>query len=345
MADALDYDRIFLRERNAADTLSFVARHDPGMPRDELLEDYREFINRIWKGLPERPVNVCDLGRYALKVAALTQLLTPDAPEIMEYLRMGARGIAAAAARYIPGGGPVRVELGRFGAIELPPVTDIAAELATPWFTIQCIEVSDDGVTEVPVEPQVPRPDVELSEIVSAYHAAFATGDAPTLQLLADVPMDLFADKPPQVTERLFGLPQARGLQLFAGGDAAGGRKFLFEAIDGCNSPELDEEFHYCAEFVVTPELALTLLHGMSDEEAVRDEGTKFMTFDQTLRDGLMTHRRFWRDVEMNPGEPQTHDPDGFIALGPLAWAATRYRRGLPVNITSDYLPRSVIEA
>ena len=344
MADALDYDRIFLRERNAADTLSFVARHDPGMPRDSLVEIFRRSIDRIWKGLPERPVNVRNLGRYALKVAALTQLLTPDAPEIMEYLRMGARGIAAAAARYIPGGGPVRVELGRFGAIELPPITDIAAELATPWFTIQCIEVSDDGVTEVPVEPQVPRPDVSLRQIVFAYHAAFATDDVSTLRLLADVPIELFGDKPPVVEERIYMLSHARGLQLLARGDVSG-RKSLVDALKGCNSREMDQESRNYAEFLVSPELALTMLHGMSDEEAVKEERTRFMTFDQTLRDGLMTHRRFWRDIEMNPGERQTHDPDGFIALGPLAWAAMRYRLGLPVNITSDYLPRSVIEA
>ena len=346
MADDTDNDSIFLEERNADDSWSFIARHDPGMTRDELLEYFRERIGRLWKGLPERPRNVRDLGKYALTFAALTQLLTPDAPEIMDYLRMGARGIAAAAARCIPGGGPVRVELGRFGPIELPPIKDLATEFGTPGYIERNFEFTDSGLIETSEPTEVdlglPRPDVSLREIVFAYHAAFATDDQPALQLLADVPMDLFADRPPSVEERAYMLSHARGLQLIARGDVAG-RKFLFEAINGSNSPEMDEEGRAYAIFRVSPEIELTLLAGQSDQQVAAD-GTNLPTFDQSLRNALVMHRRYWRDFEQNPGESQTHDPDGFIALGPLAWAAMRYRMGLPVNVTSDYLPRSVIE-
>jgi len=319
----------------------------PGILRDELLADLREIMGWSWEGLPERPGNVRALCKDALTLAALTQLLAPDAPEITEYLRMGARGIAAAAARCIPGGTPVRVELGRFGPIELPPIKDLATEFGTPGYIERNFEFTDSGLIEtsepVEVEFGLPRPDVELREIVFAYHAAFATNDKPALQLLADVPMDLFADRPPQVTERVFLLPHARGLQLVARGDVAG-RKFLFEALDGCTQDmDGDEDLRAYAHFLVSPEIELTLLTGQSDEEAVAD-GTELPTFDQSLRNALVMHRRYWRDFEQNPGESQTHDPDGFIALGPLAWAAMRYRMGLPVNVTSDYLPRSVIE-
>jgi len=51
MTDNTDYDDVFLRERNAADTWSFIARHDPGMPRDELLEYFRSRIDMSWKRL------------------------------------------------------------------------------------------------------------------------------------------------------------------------------------------------------------------------------------------------------------------------------------------------------
>jgi hypothetical protein len=56
-------------------------------------------------------------------------------------------------------------------------------------------------------------------------------------------------------------------------------------------------------------------------------------------------HRRYWRDFEPNPGERQNKDPSGFIALGPLAWATLRRDRGFACTITSDYLPRNVIES
>jgi len=342
MTDNTDYDGYFLRRKNAADTWDFIARHDPGMPRGELLDVLRRSLDWEWESLPERPRNVRSLGTDALSFAALTQLLTPDAPEITEYLRMGARGIAAAAARYIPDGDPVRVELGRFGVIELPRVTDLATEFTTSRLTIRYVELTDSGPIEYEPEPEPPHPDVALREIVYAYHAAFATNDKRALQLLDDVPMDLFADLQAQPAHRAYGLAHARGLQLVARGDGAG-RKFLLEALNGWNDPGLDKEARAYALFLVGREIELAQRVGQSDEQYEKD-GSKSVTFDQALRNALLDHRFFWRDIEMNPGRSQAHEPDGFIALGPLAWAAMRYRVGLPVNVRSDYLPRSVIE-
>lgn len=61
----------------------------------------------------------------------------------------------------------------------------------------------------------------------------------------------------------------------------------------------------------------------------------------QALRNALILHRRYWRDFEPNPGERRANDPQGFIALGPLAWATLRHDQDLAVTITSDYLPRA----
>jgi hypothetical protein len=122
-------------------------------------------------------------------------------------------------------------------------------------------------------------------------------------------------------------LSHARGLQLLARGDIAGNEQLL-DAIKGCQSPTLE----------------LALIHGRPDRDA-RSSGSNLPTFDEALRNALVMHRRYWRDFEPNPGERQANDPQSFIALGPLAWATLRRDRGLPVTITSDYLPRSVIES
>jgi hypothetical protein len=51
---------------------------------------------------------------------------------------------------------------------------------------------------------------------------------------------------------------------------------------------------------------------------------------NEALRNALILHRRYWRDFEPNPVKRQANDPQGFIALGSLAWAtlATRSRPG-----------------
>jgi Immunity protein 49 len=84
---------------------------------------------------------------------------------------------------------------------------------------------------------------------------------------------------------------------------------------------------------------ALNAAHAQSESHCVG-----LPRFDEALRNALILHRRYWRDFEPNPGERRANDPHGFIALGPLAWATLRHDRGLAVTITSDCLPRSVVE-
>jgi hypothetical protein len=54
--------------------------------------------------------------------------------------------------------------------------------------------------------------------------------------------------------------------------------------------------------------------------------------------------RRFFLDIEQNPGEldMQQVDPENFVAPGPLRHCCLRYDFGLPI-IHSDYLPRNVV--
>jgi hypothetical protein len=108
--------------------------------------------------------------------------------------------------------------------------------------------------------------------------------------------------------------------------------QLLLEAIKGCDSSSMVPVTRDYARFLVSPEIELALIHAQSDQDA-RTAGLP--TFDEALRNALILHRRYWRDFEPNPGGRLARKPDGFIALGPLAWATLRRDRGLPVTITS----------
>src|SRR5262249_32252063 len=133
----------------ADDTASFVARHDPGISRDVLVEQTHERIadlDALRESLPERPRNLSGFAREARALAGLFHVASRDAPEVLLFLRLMARAIGADAARLIPGGGPVRVDLGKLGPIELPPTREL------------------------------PPPLLRIRHVVDAYHAAFASG-------------------------------------------------------------------------------------------------------------------------------------------------------------------------
>lgn len=193
------------------------------------------------------------------------------------------------------------------------------------------VDLGETGPLALPPHQEQPP---SLRRIVHAFHAALAAGDRPALDLLAGLPIEHFAAQPPRPEERAYMLSHARGLQMLVRGDIAG-NDLLIDAIKGCGSEAIAEQARKYALFVVSPEIELTLVRG--DDAANR--GDHLQPFNAALRNALVLHRRYFTESE------KANDPEGFIALGPLAWATLRHDRGLPVTIRSDYLPRSVIES
>lgn len=284
------------------DSAGFVVRHRPGRDHGVLAAqaaDRADEIPMLRGSLADRPGNLVPLAEEALALAGLRQLLGPE-DEVPSLLRLGARAAIAAGATVAPGVS-LRVDLG-------PPPTPVELPRGRERPT---------GLT--------PR------RLVEACHAALATRDRIALDLFAQVPVDRIARQPPVAEERIYGLAHAQGLQALLRGDAAG-NQLLLQAIQGCNDPGLAPAARDYAQFIVSPEIELALLHRDPDG------------FDQALRNALVLHRRYWAEIQADPGEAQDSDPAGFIALGPLAWAALRHDQGLPVGIRSDYLPRGVVE-
>ncbi|NKI44557.1 immunity 49 family protein [Streptomyces sp. LD120] len=50
-------------------------------------------------------------------------------------------------------------------------------------------------------------------------------------------------------------------------------------------------------------------------------------------------HKAYW-----TADEDRAKDPDGSLALAPLAMACLAYDGGIPLNVASDYLPRHLLQ-
>ncbi|WP_411129736.1 immunity 49 family protein [Streptomyces sp. x-19] len=61
--------------------------------------------------------------------------------------------------------------------------------------------------------------------------------------------------------------------------------------------------------------------------------------FNQALLEALELHKAYW-----TADEDRTADPDGRIALGPLAIACLAYDGGIPVEVESEYLPKHLLQ-
>ncbi|MFG2379963.1 immunity 49 family protein [Streptomyces avermitilis] len=60
--------------------------------------------------------------------------------------------------------------------------------------------------------------------------------------------------------------------------------------------------------------------------------------FNSALTDALRWHREYW-----TADEERTTNPDGYVALGPLAMACFAHDAGFPINVESEYLPRHLL--
>lgn len=296
------------------DTPDFIARHDADWSEDEILEQFG-FLRTLIKGplttIAERPQNLRALSRSALEMSAFTHLHAPGSPDLWSTLRLAARAIAADAARQSPGAGPVTVDLG-LGPVELP----------------RCDPYPSEGA--------------EIGDVVTAYHAAFASRDRAALALLAQCDMNRLMRTPAQLAQHLIGYPYALGLQtMLRGGprDGDAGTQLLIDAMSGCNDPGLDPRIIDFAVFTQSPAIELALRHTHTDEFSA---SRGWAPVNDILRQALTYHRHYWRDIQPG-GEPQNRKTESFIALGPLAYAALRHDADLPVSIRSDYLPDNIV--
>jgi hypothetical protein len=61
--------------------------------------------------------------------------------------------------------------------------------------------------------------------------------------------------------------------------------------------------------------------------------------FNEALAEALNLHKAYW-----SADEERAKDPDGRIALGPLAITCLAYDGGIPVEVESEYLPKHLLQ-
>lgn len=60
--------------------------------------------------------------------------------------------------------------------------------------------------------------------------------------------------------------------------------------------------------------------------------------FNETLHFALERHKKYWSRAS------RKRDPDGFLALGPIAIGGLARRAGMPIEVQSEYLPKHLVE-
>ena len=174
---------------------------------------------------------------------------------------------------------------------------------------------------------------IDVTDFTRGFYAALAVGDDASLDVLAQV--DVQALRMQGVFPEEYQFHWARALQGFRLA-APWTADVLVAALRESAPEKLRHGDGTTAYMFFKSSLEMELLAATTMDPD---------TFNAALLKALENHRRYFSEVQPNPGEDQSNDPLGFIALGSLAFAASMARRGWPITVASDYLPRSVLAA
>jgi hypothetical protein len=79
--------------------------------------------------------------------------------------------------------------------------------------------------------------------------------------------------------------------------------------------------------------------HWIPEIKLIRSLLSKTPPFQSALTEAVQLHQKYY-----SANERRKRESYGFLAVGPLTWAAVAYDRGIAFDIESDYLPRSLIQ-
>jgi hypothetical protein len=179
--------------------------------------------------------------------------------------------------------------------------------------------------------PRLQNTFFNVHDFITAFYIAMAVQEKPVLDTLAKVDINTLHMLSFRPEEYVF--HWARTLQGFHLGGAPWLEQEFLAAFKGTDPGVLKYGAVGYALNIAFPAMELFIA---TDEGAGR--------FNQVLGKALEAHKFFYGKDEQNPGEDQSNDPRGYIALGPLAFAATMAARGWPITVQSDYLPRCLID-
>ena len=157
------------------------------------------------------------------------------------------------------------------------------------------------------------------------FYMAAAVRNTPALMTLVEVPIEVQRAAPGgQSDEFAYWLNQA-----FAGWykkDPAT-QDYLLEALRETDSTRVRFASEDYVLNIVVPVIDLFYRMISDDRES----------YNEAMKKALECHREYWGTAS------RAHDPEGFLALGPLAVSCLAYDNGLVVDVSSDYIPRQII--
>lgn len=291
----------------------FVARHasnDPELRTAEFLTrrlgSERKVISSAIQYLHQRSQNFVTLARSFRLEAGLLHCLCPDSPDIRASLRRMAWAVKSLCDLGSVGDGPVEVGLG------------------DPRQRFQAARY---------------RYGLSVGVFITGFYAAMATREKAVLDALAMADVDWM--RPPGLLNEDYRFHWARALQGFhryGVGVTHGLEESTFRelelALDGTAPERLKYGNTAAALFVDCLDMELM---AQTTDDAEAFNGALYKALEQG-------HKVYYGQIEVNPGEDQSADPEGFVALGPLAFACAMHDRGWPITVKSDYLPISIVE-
>ncbi|MEP6859855.1 MAG: immunity 49 family protein [Deltaproteobacteria bacterium] len=159
----------------------------------------------------------------------------------------------------------------------------------------------------------------------NGFYAACVVRDESALQQLASTPVASIRRSPTRADDSMFlWIETLQSWHTQATGTAEK-LKLALEATDPARSKGSDP--NYILNILVpVMELLLRVIEGKS------------APFNEALHFALERHKKYWGNAKNKT------DPEGLIALGPLAMASLAHDTGIAIEVESDYLPRRLYE-
>lgn len=152
------------------------------------------------------------------------------------------------------------------------------------------------------------------------WRLAQVTRDQPTIDVLLATPLDVLRRSTSRGDECLYLFVAALQALQQRADDWSSKLRIALDATDATKLQLSDEDF---VLNVLVPEMELLLRLVIGDVAA----------FNAALHFALERHKKDWSRAS------RKRDPDGYVALGPLAIASIARRGGMPIQVSSDYVP------
>jgi hypothetical protein len=149
--------------------------------------------------------------------------------------------------------------------------------------------------------------------------------DEESIDRLASTPIDVLRRSTTKGDECQYRFAEA--LQLYERRAPGWSDKLeaALDATDPATTKLIDEDY---VLNILVPEMQMIFRHAIGE----------IAPFEQAFEFALERHRRYWSKPE------RERDPDGFLAIGPIALAGLAVDAGVPIECESGYAPSPLIE-